>query len=137
MPFGEVKPWIVAMFYDGPPGVALRLPCHERAGVRAVRPRGPAWDWSPTKRALRQKAEKRKDPKRDLFEPLTFLEHCHGLGAGGIQVCSATGMRSTRRDFAAGRKSMGCTSRGSPARRGTRPTWPASTPPCGRRLRPA
>lgn len=36
--------------------------------------------------ALRQKAEKRHDPKRDVFEPLAFLEHCHGLGAGGIQV---------------------------------------------------
>jgi len=35
---------------------------------------------------LRQRAEKRKDPKRDLFEPLSFLEHCHRLGAGGIQV---------------------------------------------------
>ncbi len=35
---------------------------------------------------LRQKAEKRKDPNRDLLDPLTFLEHCRRLGAGGIQV---------------------------------------------------
>jgi sugar phosphate isomerase/epimerase len=36
--------------------------------------------------SLRQKAEKQKDPKRNLFEPLSFLEHCHRLGAGGIQA---------------------------------------------------
>lgn len=41
--------------------------------------------------ALRQKAEQRNDPKRDLFEPENFLEHCHRLGAGGIQV--ALGIR--------------------------------------------
>jgi sugar phosphate isomerase/epimerase len=35
---------------------------------------------------LRQNAERQKDPKRDLFEPLNFLEHCHRLGAGGVQV---------------------------------------------------
>lgn len=35
---------------------------------------------------LRQKAERQREPKRDLFEPLSFLEHCHRLGAGGIQA---------------------------------------------------
>jgi len=35
---------------------------------------------------LRQRAEKRRDPQADLFEPLTFLEHCRQLGAGGIQL---------------------------------------------------
>jgi sugar phosphate isomerase/epimerase len=35
---------------------------------------------------LRQKAESQRDPKRDLFEPFRFLEHCHRLGAGGVQV---------------------------------------------------
>ncbi len=33
-----------------------------------------------------QRARKRKGPKADLFEPLTFLEECHRLGAGGVQV---------------------------------------------------
>jgi sugar phosphate isomerase/epimerase len=36
--------------------------------------------------SLRQKAEKQRDPKRDLFEPWNFLEHCRRLGAGGIQA---------------------------------------------------
>ena len=35
---------------------------------------------------MRQQAEKQRDPRAVLFEPLTFLEHCHGVGAGGIQV---------------------------------------------------
>jgi 3-oxoisoapionate decarboxylase len=35
---------------------------------------------------LRREAERRRDPGADLFEPLSFLEHCRGLGAGGIQV---------------------------------------------------
>ncbi len=35
---------------------------------------------------LRQKAERQRDPNRDLFEPLSFLEHCHRIGAGGVQV---------------------------------------------------
>jgi sugar phosphate isomerase/epimerase len=34
----------------------------------------------------RQQAEKRRDPGTDIFEPLTFLEYCHRLGAGGVQA---------------------------------------------------
>jgi len=33
-----------------------------------------------------QRAFKRSNPQANLFEPLTFLEHCRGLGGGGIQV---------------------------------------------------
>jgi sugar phosphate isomerase/epimerase len=33
-----------------------------------------------------QGAAREKDPQADLFEPLTFLEHCRKLGAGGIQA---------------------------------------------------
>jgi sugar phosphate isomerase/epimerase len=36
--------------------------------------------------ALRRKAMEDEQPKRDLFEPLTFLDYCHCLGAGGIQL---------------------------------------------------
>ena len=35
---------------------------------------------------LRRRWMKKQDPKSDLFEPLTFLKHCHSLGAGGIQA---------------------------------------------------
>ena len=35
---------------------------------------------------LLDQARKRRDPKADLFEPFTFLEHCRRLGAGGVQV---------------------------------------------------
>ena len=35
---------------------------------------------------LRQKAMQAERPKRDLFEPLTYLDYCRSLGAGGIQV---------------------------------------------------
>jgi sugar phosphate isomerase/epimerase len=34
----------------------------------------------------RQAAMKRDDPRAELFEPMAFLEYCHQLGAGGIQV---------------------------------------------------
>jgi sugar phosphate isomerase/epimerase len=37
-------------------------------------------------RGLLEQAQKRRDPKANLFEPFTFLEHCRQLGAGGIQV---------------------------------------------------
>lgn len=33
-----------------------------------------------------QQAERRRGAATDLFEPLRFLEFCHGLGAGGIQA---------------------------------------------------
>ena len=29
---------------------------------------------------------KRQNPEFELFEPLTFLKHCHALGAGGMQL---------------------------------------------------
>ncbi len=35
---------------------------------------------------LRQAALRARDRQDNLFEPLRFLEHCHELGAGGIQV---------------------------------------------------
>ena len=35
---------------------------------------------------IRQRAERSRDGGRDLFDPLEFLEHCHRVGAGGIQV---------------------------------------------------
>jgi sugar phosphate isomerase/epimerase len=36
--------------------------------------------------AQQRKALQNESPQRDLFEPLTYLDYCHGLGAGGIQV---------------------------------------------------
>ncbi len=35
---------------------------------------------------FRQRADKQRNPQADLFEPMTFLEHCQKLGAGGIQA---------------------------------------------------
>ncbi len=35
---------------------------------------------------LRRRWLKEQDPAQDLFEPLTFLKHCHSLGAGGMQA---------------------------------------------------
>jgi len=35
---------------------------------------------------LRQKANKQRNLAQDLSDPLTFLEHAHGLDAGGIQM---------------------------------------------------
>jgi sugar phosphate isomerase/epimerase len=35
---------------------------------------------------IRRRSMKAEDPQHDLFEPFTFLDYCHGLGAGGIQV---------------------------------------------------
>jgi sugar phosphate isomerase/epimerase len=35
---------------------------------------------------LRRKQLAQNDPKIDLFEPLTLLKHCRGLGAGGMQA---------------------------------------------------
>jgi sugar phosphate isomerase/epimerase len=35
---------------------------------------------------LRRRWMKKQDPAQDLFHPLTFLKHCHSLGAGGIQA---------------------------------------------------
>ncbi len=34
---------------------------------------------------LRRRWLKQRDPSSDLFEPMTFLRHCHSLGAGGSQ----------------------------------------------------
>jgi sugar phosphate isomerase/epimerase len=36
--------------------------------------------------AIRRKWMQQRDPKFDLFEPLTFLKHCLSVGAGGMQV---------------------------------------------------
>lgn len=36
--------------------------------------------------ALRRKAIQSEEPKRDLFEPLTYLGYCHSRGAGGVQL---------------------------------------------------
>jgi sugar phosphate isomerase/epimerase len=35
---------------------------------------------------LQRQARQRQEPNVDLFAPQTFLEHCHQLGAGGMQV---------------------------------------------------
>ena len=35
---------------------------------------------------LRRRRMRKQDPTHDLFEPLTFLKHCHSLGAGGMQA---------------------------------------------------
>lgn len=35
---------------------------------------------------LRRKLLAERDPRVDLFEPLTLLKHCHRLGAGGMQA---------------------------------------------------
>jgi sugar phosphate isomerase/epimerase len=37
-------------------------------------------------RGLLAQAEKHRNPKADLFEPFSFLEHCRRLGAGGMQL---------------------------------------------------
>ena len=54
--------------------------------------------------AIRRKWLQQRDPKFDLFEPLTFLKHCHSVGAGGMQtslgVLEAARVKSLR-DFAA------------------------------------
>jgi sugar phosphate isomerase/epimerase len=37
--------------------------------------------------ALRRREDRNvTDPAQRFFEPMKFLEHCHGLGAGGVQV---------------------------------------------------
>jgi sugar phosphate isomerase/epimerase len=36
--------------------------------------------------AIRRKWLRKQDPAVDLFEPLTFLKHCHAHGAGGMQT---------------------------------------------------
>lgn len=36
--------------------------------------------------SLRKKAMQGGRPQEDLFEPFTYLDYCHSLGAGGIQV---------------------------------------------------
>ena len=36
--------------------------------------------------AIRRRWLRERDPKVDLFEPLTFLKHCRELGAGGMQA---------------------------------------------------
>jgi sugar phosphate isomerase/epimerase len=35
---------------------------------------------------IRRRLMKQRDASFDLFEPLTFLKHCHSLGAGGMQA---------------------------------------------------
>lgn len=35
---------------------------------------------------LRRQLDKQRDSGVDLFDPITFLQHCHVLGAGGIQI---------------------------------------------------
>lgn len=39
---------------------------------------------------LRRKWMKQQDPSVDLFDPITFVRHCHSLGAGGAQVALGT-----------------------------------------------
>ncbi|MCS6850609.1 MAG: sugar phosphate isomerase/epimerase [Gemmataceae bacterium] len=39
---------------------------------------------------LRRRAQLMRNPKDDLFEPLTFLRHCHQRGAGGMQAALGT-----------------------------------------------
>jgi len=36
--------------------------------------------------AIRRKWLRKQDPAVDLYEPLTFLKHCHARGAGGMQA---------------------------------------------------
>jgi sugar phosphate isomerase/epimerase len=54
--------------------------------------------------AIRRKWLQQRDPKVDLFEPLTFLKHCRDVGAGGMQaslgVLDAARVTALR-DFAA------------------------------------
>jgi sugar phosphate isomerase/epimerase len=54
--------------------------------------------------AIRRKWMLQRDPKFDLFEPLTFLKHCREVGAGGMQaslgVLDAARVK-TLREFAA------------------------------------
>jgi len=54
--------------------------------------------------SIRRKWMQQRDPKFDLFEPLTFLKHCHSVGTGGMQVSlgvlDAARVKSLR-DFAA------------------------------------
>jgi len=54
--------------------------------------------------AFRRKWMQQRDPKFDLFEPLTFLKHCRDVGAGGMQtslgVLDAARVKALR-DFAA------------------------------------
>ena len=35
---------------------------------------------------LLRRSLQKQDPPQNLFDPLTFLKHCHSLGAGGIQA---------------------------------------------------
>lgn len=35
---------------------------------------------------IRRRWMQQREPQFDLFEPLTFLKHCHSVGAGGMQV---------------------------------------------------
>lgn len=52
---------------------------------------------------LRRKLLRKQDPAHDLFQPLTFLKHCHRLGAGGIQAHLGNmdpGAARSLRDFA-------------------------------------
>ena len=53
--------------------------------------------------AFRRKWMQQRDPKFDLFEPLTFLKYCRDVGAGGMQtslgVLDAARVKSLR-DFA-------------------------------------
>jgi len=57
--------------------------------------------------AIRRKWLLQRDPKSDLFEPLTFLKHCRDVGAGGMQaslgVLDAARVKGLR-DFAAEHK---------------------------------
>ena len=54
--------------------------------------------------AFRRKWMQQRDPKFDLFEPLTFLKHCRDVGAGGMQtslgLLDAARVKALR-DFAA------------------------------------
>ncbi len=52
---------------------------------------------------LRGKWLKQQNPGQDLFEPLTFLQHCQALGSGGMQVSLGileTAAAKTLREYA-------------------------------------
>ena len=86
---------------------------------------------------LLNEAKKRRDPKANLFEPFTFLEHGRRLGAGGVQVPLGIHDEAYARRLRNGLPSAACSSRGSSPPRPIRPTWSASRPRSARRRWPA
>ena len=85
--------------------------------------------------ALRRKAMQGERPKQDLFEPLTYLDYCHSLGASGVQV--PLGARDA--DYAvscvSGPNSTACTSKALSVCPRTTTTWNGSRPKSARPAR--